>query len=78
MALGMMPCSSSAVAASKPVPMVYVFPAPVCVPKMQGGVSQHPQCHDLPTCVPCPILVPKPHPVAVTLADRQQRCGIPG
>lgn len=42
MALGMMPCSSSAIAVSKPVPMVYVFPAPVCIVKMEGGVSQHP------------------------------------
>lgn len=33
MALGMMPCSSSAIATSKPVPIVYVFPAPVCVGK---------------------------------------------
>lgn len=30
MALGMMPCSSSDVTVSKPVPIVYVFPAPVC------------------------------------------------
>lgn len=33
MALGMMPCSSSDVTVSKPVPIVYVFPAPVCVGK---------------------------------------------
>ena len=33
MALGMMPCSSSDVTVSKPVPIVYVFPAPVCTGK---------------------------------------------
>lgn len=39
MARGMMPCSSSEMLMSKPVPMVYVLPAPVCKGELAGSCA---------------------------------------
>lgn len=78
MALGMMPCSSSDVAVSKPVPIVYVFPAPVCISKggmrvlapsgghrqARGPLARRTSLTTYPGHRP--LLVPKPHPEGVS------------
>lgn len=64
MALGMMPCSSSEMLMSKPVPMVYVFPAPVCAETERGelaGPSHAQLCPMHPTFSPCYFRLPQ-HP----------------
>lgn len=69
MARGMMPCSSSEMFTSKPVPMVYVFPAPVCKKAMREELAGFSQAQ-LAQCTPhLPSTTPAPQTPLLSSSD---------